>query len=103
MPDNEAILQHLLHIEAEAANMVNDAQTEAGRRAAEAEKAARAGHDAAYAKQAAALEAEYQRHLEEARKDYEERLAAYRAALDAAPLDQARFSALAEGFLCKDG
>jgi vacuolar-type H+-ATPase subunit H len=87
------VLGHLLKIEAEAASLVDDAQAEADRRIAEAEKQNRARYDQAYTKQAAELETAFEGEVARIRGDYQDRLDQYRKSLDAIPVDQGLFSA----------
>ncbi|GAB6393109.1 MAG: hypothetical protein MdMp014T_2482 [Treponematales bacterium] len=103
MAEENDVLQHLLHTEAEAAALVNGAQAEADRRAAESEKAARALHDEQYGKEAAALEADYTRKLAAVREDYRRQVDACREELAAAPVDYGKFAALAKRLLLGEG
>jgi vacuolar-type H+-ATPase subunit H len=87
------VLGHLLKIEAEAADLVDDAQAEADRRIAEAEKQNRARYDEAYTKQAAELDTAFDKAVARIRGDYQDRLDQYRKSLDVIPVDQSLFSA----------
>jgi vacuolar-type H+-ATPase subunit H len=93
------ILAHLLKIEADAAAMVDDAQAEADRRVAEAEKQNRALYDGEYGRQAGELDRAFTEELSRIRADYQAQLDAYRKSLDSIPVDQERFSALMDKLL----
>ena len=92
--DNDELLNHLLEIESKAAALVDDAQTEADRRVAEAEKNSRNAYDEHCHAERERLEGEFQKSKERARRQYEEAMEAHRQAISAMPADTARFSAL---------
>jgi F0F1-type ATP synthase membrane subunit b/b' len=98
-PGDLDVLTHLLKIEADAAAMVDDAQAEADRRVAEAEKQSRALYDREYGRQAAELDTAFEEGLRTIRADYQAQLEAYRKSLDSIPVDQGRFSALMDKLL----
>ena len=93
------VLGHLLKIEADAAAMVDDAQAEADRRLAEAEKNNRARYDEEYGKEALELDKLFTEELSRIRADYQAQLEAYRGTLASIPVDQGRFSALMDDLL----
>jgi hypothetical protein len=95
------VLRHLLDLEVQAAALVDDAQAEADRRAAEGEKLSRARYDEAYAAEVAALEAAYAEETAAIKADYKSQLDAYREGLRAMPVNRGAFSALAERFLIR--
>jgi regulator of protease activity HflC (stomatin/prohibitin superfamily) len=97
--DNTGILEHLLKIEAEAAALVKDAQAEADKRIAEAEKQNRALFETRYQDGAAALEAEFQRETSGVREQYRNELAAYRGKMETIKTDAGRFSAELESLV----
>ncbi|MDR3248859.1 MAG: hypothetical protein LBT39_08730 [Treponema sp.] len=99
----ENVLGHLLKIEAEAADLVDDAQAEADRRVAESEKQNRSRYDEEYGKQAEELDRSFEEEVTRIRVDYQNQLEAYRKSLDAIPVNQSRFSALMDELLAKRG
>jgi vacuolar-type H+-ATPase subunit H len=94
--DDEDILGHLLKIEGEAAALVLDAQAEADRRLAEAEKRNRAAYEQQYQNGLALLESEYKKETDNMREQCQKELAAYREKLNGVNGDTSRFSALLE-------
>jgi hypothetical protein len=98
-PLKQALLEHLLKIESEAAVLVSDAQAEVDRRIAEAEQRNRALHEEEYGREAAEREAAYQKEVASVKSYYEEELDEYRQSLDLIVPDQGRFSALMTGLL----
>jgi regulator of protease activity HflC (stomatin/prohibitin superfamily) len=95
----ENVLEHLLKIEAQAADLVSGAQAEADRRIAESEKQNRARYDAEYGRQVLALDTAYDETVVRIRAEYRGRLEQYRTSLDAIPVDQGRFSARVDELL----
>jgi len=93
------VLQHLLLIENEAAELAVRAQVEADRRLEERDRAARAEYGQRYAERAAALEADYARRIDEASDDFRKTLDRYREELERGRVDDARFSELVRSFL----
>jgi len=97
--ENNEILQHLLEIENKASTLVDDAQAEADRRVAEAEKQNRARYDEQYAKEVQALEEAFTRDIALARENYRKQLEDYHNSLKAQPPDTRAFFLLAEKLL----
>jgi hypothetical protein len=93
-PLKQALLEHLLKIEAEAAVLVKEAQAEVDRRIAEAEQRNRALHEEEYGREAAEREAAYQKEVNSVKSYYDEELDSYRQSLDLVAADTKRFSAL---------
>jgi vacuolar-type H+-ATPase subunit H len=93
------VLAHLLKIEADAAAMVDDAQAEADRRVAEAEKQNRALYDGEYSREALELDRVFEEELSRIRAGYQAQLEAYRKSLNLIPVDQGCFSALMDKLL----
>jgi hypothetical protein len=98
-PVRQALLDHLLKIEAEAAALVDGAQAEVDHRASEAERHNRARYEERYSRESAALEAAYHREIEGVKAYYQEELEAYRESLNRIKMDRERFSALMTAFL----
>ena len=92
--DNDEVLGHLLKIESEAAALVNDAQTEADRRIAEAEKQNRASFEEHYQEELKRLESEFQIFREQVRRQYQEEINTYREKVSSVDVDANAFSAL---------
>jgi len=92
--DNDEVLGHLLKIESEAAELVDNARIEADRRVSDAEKHARASYDDRCRAEREGLEKEFQQSKERARQQYQEEMAAYRQAISSIQVDTDRFSAL---------
>jgi len=97
--DDHEVLQHLLSLENKSATLVDDAQTEADRRIAQAETENRKRYDEAYAAEAAIQEQTYTRSIEAVREDYRKQLELYCENLKAMPHNAGAFSALAEKLL----
>jgi len=97
--ENNEILQHLLEIESKAATLVDDAQAEADRRVAEAEKQNRARYDEQYAKEVETLEEAFSRDIALAKEDYRKQLEEYHNSLKALSPDTKAFFSLAEKLL----
>jgi regulator of protease activity HflC (stomatin/prohibitin superfamily) len=98
-PLKQALLEHLLKIEAEAAVLVNEAQAEVDRRIAEAERQNRALHEKEFSREAAEREAAYQKEVNSVKSYYDDELDSYRQSLDLVDADTGRFSALMTGLL----
>jgi len=94
---DQNILQHLLHLEGEASSLVDDAQAEANRRLAEAEKQCRIQFDESYSVEAEKLEIIHKNEIDAIRKDYRKQLESYRAELLAQSVDKKAFTDLAAG------
>ena len=97
--ENNEILQHLLEIVSKAATLVDDAQAEADRRVAEAEKQNRARYDEQYAREVETLEEAFSRDIALARENYRKQLEEYHNGLKAQSLDTKAFFSLAEKLL----
>ncbi|MDR0316462.1 MAG: hypothetical protein LBH97_06135 [Treponema sp.] len=101
MNDDE-ILGHLLEIEAEAAELVNDAQAESDKRLAEAEKQNRADYGERCRRETEKLEAELQKIKEQAQNQYRQELEAYHEKLSSLNANTSRFSALLGELVMRD-
>jgi regulator of protease activity HflC (stomatin/prohibitin superfamily) len=101
MVDEQTVLQHLLSIEANAAALIDDAQAEADRRTAEAERQNRTRFDEEYAREAALLNENYEKETAVLKEDYRFQLEAYRQSLDSMPVDSEKFFRLVESCLMK--
>jgi vacuolar-type H+-ATPase subunit H len=99
---DQDVLQHLLDVEAGAQSLVNDAQAEADRRAAEAEKRNRARYEEQYTKEATLMDSRYEAGIEAVRAEYNGRLEEYRLSLEAHKPDYSAFCRLLDGFLRKE-
>ena len=91
--DND-VLGHLLKIESEAAALVNNAQAEADKRVAEAEKKNRAEYDDRYREETGRLESAFQKSKELAQRQYREELEAYNQKISSIGADMDSFSVL---------
>jgi vacuolar-type H+-ATPase subunit H len=100
--DERDVLQHLLEVEAGASTLVDDAQAEADRRIAEAEKRNRARYDERYNEAAAELNREYETKIAETKEEYTRRLEAYRAGLDSMTVRGGDFFRLIEQFSARE-
>jgi vacuolar-type H+-ATPase subunit H len=96
---DEDVLRHLLLMEADAAALVEDAQTEADRRIAEGENRARARYDERYAAAAAKQEDRYQAELAGVNGEFQSRLEEYRQSLLSLALHGDDFNALVDELL----
>jgi regulator of protease activity HflC (stomatin/prohibitin superfamily) len=92
--DNNEVLGHLLQIEGEAAVLVNEAQAEADRRVAEAEKQSRAFYDERYHKESERLEAKFQETKKLTSQKYQDELDAYKEKISFMPFDTEQFCSL---------
>ena len=97
--DNNDVLGHLLKIESEAAALVSDAQAEADRRVAEAEKINRAAYDERYRAENDRLESEFEKSKELTQQQYREELEAYKQKISSVYVDVDRFSVLLDKFI----
>ena len=97
--DDHEVLQHLLNLDAEAAALVNDAQTEADKRVAEGEKQNRSRYDEVYARDVESLEASYSQNIAAVKENYRKQLDVFRKSLETMPVDMNAFSSLAEKLL----
>ena len=100
--NNNEVLGHLLKIESEAAALVNDAQAEADRRVAEAEKQNRAAYEERYRTESAKQENEFQKIKEDLRRQYQQELENYREKISAVNIDTDRFSSLLDRFIAEE-
>jgi len=91
---NADVLDHLLEIEAEAAALVNDANAEAEKRIAEAEKQNRTACETQYHNGAAAREEEFRQKTDALRETCSRKLAAFRGEIDSIKADTDSFSAV---------
>ena len=98
MEDHE-VLQRLLDIENDAADLVNGAQAEGDRRISEGEKQNRACHDEIYAGEVRALDASFAADTALTKENYKKQLDAYYESLKTMPLDTKAFFLLAEKLL----
>jgi vacuolar-type H+-ATPase subunit H len=98
---DQDVLRHLLDVEAGAQSLVDDAQAEADRRMAEAEKRNRARYEEQYTKEAALLDSRYESGLGAIKDEYNKLLDEYRLTLDARKPDYAEFRRLLDSFLEK--
>jgi vacuolar-type H+-ATPase subunit H len=94
--DERDVLQHLLEVESNASTLVDDAQAEADRRIAEAEKRNRLRYEEQYNEAAAELNREYALKTAETREDYTRQLEAYRKSLDTMRVNRDDFYRLIE-------
>jgi F0F1-type ATP synthase membrane subunit b/b' len=92
--DNSEVLGHLLKIESEAAAMVSDAQAEADRRVAEAEKQNRAAYEERYQNVLKNLEDGEKKLKEQIRLQYREEIDAFRKKVSSVNVDVNAFAAL---------
>jgi vacuolar-type H+-ATPase subunit H len=90
------VLRHLLGVESEASELVDNAQAEADRRVAEGEKESRARYDEQYGREAALLDGDYDRAVLAIKDDYRKQLEAYREGLADMPVRRDAFFALLE-------
>jgi vacuolar-type H+-ATPase subunit H len=100
--DEHDVLGHLLQIEAEAAALMDDAQAEADKRIAEAEKHNRLNYDETFSREAGALDEEYRRETAAVREDYQKQLNAYHEHLSAMQVNEIAFFRLLEDLLLKE-
>jgi vacuolar-type H+-ATPase subunit H len=100
--DNTEVLGHLLKIESEAALLVDEAQAEADKRIAEAERQNRAAYDERYRMEFERLENELLKSKELARQHYREELDAYIEKISSVNADTGRFSILLDKYISED-
>ncbi|MDR1903218.1 MAG: hypothetical protein LBQ88_13180 [Treponema sp.] len=100
--DEHDVLGHLLQIEAEAAALVDDAQAEADKRIAEAEKHNRLNYNETFSREAGVLDDEYRRETVTIREDYQKQLNAYHEYLLSIQVNEAVFFRLLENLLLKE-
>ena len=97
--DEHEVLQHLLDMEAQAANLVDEAQAESERRIFDGGHQNSARYEEVYARELQAQEESYIKNLAMVKEDYRKQLEAYRESLKDMPLKTEGFFALAEKFL----
>jgi len=100
--DNNEVLDHLLKIESEAAALVKDAQAEADRRIAKAEKQNREIHEERYQEELKKLESEFQKYKEQVRQQYLEEINAYREKISSLNSDTDAFSVLLDRLVAEE-
>jgi vacuolar-type H+-ATPase subunit H len=100
--DEPDVLHHLLKIEADAAALVADAQTEADKLLAEGEKQNRANYEERYTRESAAQNAEYEQKIGDLKEDHQKQLDSYRRSLEGLAIQTDCFSELL-GTLLKEG
>ena len=92
--DNNEVLDHLLKIESEAARMIDKAQADADRRAAETEKHNRTVYDKRYREETEKLENNLKLSMEQVRQRYEAELETYKQKTASYVIDTDKFSAM---------
>jgi vacuolar-type H+-ATPase subunit H len=95
------VLRHLLDLEAKAAALVEDAQTEVNRRFAEAERQNRALYEERYSQEAVQIEAEYEKKLAVVKEQCKKELDSYRKNLKSLPINKSQFFELLKSLLIK--
>ena len=101
--DEQEILQHLLSLEADAADLVSGAQAASDKRISEGEKQNRERYEEAYAREVTDLEDQYIKNLNVIKENYQKQLEEYRDSLNARETNPASFSLLAEKYLFSEG
>jgi vacuolar-type H+-ATPase subunit H len=101
--DNNEVLDHLLKIESEAAELVNDAQAEADRRVTEAEKQNRAAYDKRFLEENQRLEKEFLQSKELSRQQYQKELETYKEKISSFHVNNDRFSNLLDSLILGEG
>ena len=100
--DDYEVLQHLLGLENQAADLVDDAQAEADRRVSEGERKNRIQSEEIYTREVEALEAAYMRCIADARDNYKKQLDTYGDGLRTRHVSMESFSALAGKLLKRE-
>lgn len=100
--DQQDVLQHLLEVEASAASLVADAQTESDNRIAEAEKQSRFAYNEVYGKRVGELEEDYTKSANEIENTYSKLLQQYHVQLDSLPVNREAFNLAVAGYLFGD-
>ena len=100
--DDYEVLQHLLSLENQAADLVDDAQAEADRRVSEGERKNRIQSEEIYTREVEVLEAAYIRCIADVRENYRKQLDAYRGNLKTQQVNMESFSTLAEKLLKRE-
>jgi vacuolar-type H+-ATPase subunit H len=93
-PDQQDVLQHLLHVEANAEALVNRAQAEANRRIAENEKKHRAQFDEKYNKEITNLNEKRAQARKTAEEEFQKAVDQYQRDLESMPVDTGAFNSL---------
>ncbi|MDR2079961.1 MAG: hypothetical protein LBP74_09605 [Treponema sp.] len=101
MEDRE-ILRHLLEVEAKAAALVDDAQAEADRRVAGAEKRNRERYEERYNGEIERLNREYEEKTAGIKVQYAQELNDYRKSLDSIQINRDGFLRLVEQILVRE-
>jgi len=101
--DNNEVLDHLLKIEAEAAALVNEAQTEADKRITEAEKQNRAAYDKRFVEENQRLEKGFLQSKELAKEQFRKELETYKEKISSVHVDNDRFSNLLDSLVLGEG
>ena len=101
MMDNDD-LEYLLKIEAEAADLTNEAHAEAERRIIEAEKKNRTKYEEAYHKEVNKQEAEINKLKNIFEKQYQKKLEKYKRYISDVNVDIKKFTVLLNNFIAGD-
>jgi len=101
--DNNEVLDHLLKIEAEAAELVNNAQAEADSRITEAEKRNRAAYDKRFVEENQRLEKDFLQSKELAREQFRKELETYKEKISSVHVNNDRFSNLLDSLVLGEG
>lgn len=101
--DNNEVLEHLLKIESEAAALVDNAQAEADKRVAEADRQNRAIYDERYRAGSERLESEFLKTKDQIQQQYGEELNAYIQKISSVKVDADRFSGLLDRLIAEEG
>jgi vacuolar-type H+-ATPase subunit H len=101
--ENVNTLDNLLQIEAKAASLVNDAQSEADRRIHDSEEKNHRAYEERYRVEAQRQEAALQKIREKTKIQYQEELEKYREELSKVEINTGRFSALLNEYLAGQG
>jgi len=97
--ENVNTLDHLLQIEAQAAALVNDAQTEADRRIHENEEKNRAAYEEHFKAEIQTRETSLKKEKEKIREQYNKAIEDYRKEVSAINVNTGNFSALLNDYL----
>ena len=101
--ENENTLGHLLKIEAEAAVLVNDAQTEADRRIHENEEKLRAVYEERFRVEAQGREASLKVEKDKLKEQYQNAIDEYRKEISGINVDVERFTSLFNKYIAGEG
>ena len=97
--DEQAVLHHLIEVEKNAAQIVDNAKKQTAAAIAENDRSCRAEFETALANNYAALEAAYKQTLAEIDGAYQEKLAAQRALLEQKPPNEEKFRTVLHEYL----